>query len=131
MRRSEAPVPGNRVVIYRRASSPARGKTESSVAAQREACLNTAKKLGFSLIDPLQPPLDDLAPGTRAVIYLRVSSTGQVRTDYNPEGISIPAQREACLRKARELVHPDLAILLARLPYSSPAQTRVTEGALQ
>src|SRR4051794_24879351 len=54
---------------------------------------------------PIQPPLDDLAPGTRAVIYLRVSSTGQVRTDYNPEGISIPAQREACLRKARELVH--------------------------
>jgi site-specific DNA recombinase len=44
---------------------------------------------------PIQPPLDDLAPGTRAVIYLRVSSTGQVRTDYNPEGISIPAQREA------------------------------------
>jgi site-specific DNA recombinase len=52
---------------------------------------------------PIQPPMDDLAPGTRAVIYLRVSSTGQVRTDYNPEGISIPAQREACLRKAREL----------------------------
>jgi site-specific DNA recombinase len=52
---------------------------------------------------PIQPPLDDLAPGTRAVIYLRVSSSGQVRTDYNPEGISIPAQREACLRKARDL----------------------------
>ena len=52
---------------------------------------------------PIQPPMDDLAPGTRAVIYLRVSSTGQVRTDYNPEGISIPAQREACLRKARDL----------------------------
>jgi DNA invertase Pin-like site-specific DNA recombinase len=46
---------------------------------------------------------DDLAPGTRAVIYLRVSSTGQVKTDYNAEGISIPAQREACLRKARDL----------------------------
>jgi site-specific DNA recombinase len=45
--------------------------------------------------------MDDLAPGTRAVIYLRVSSTGQVRTDY--KGISIPAQREACLRKAREI----------------------------
>jgi hypothetical protein len=56
MRRSEAPVPGNRVVIYRRASSPARVETESSVAAQREACLNTAKKLGFSLIDPYIDP---------------------------------------------------------------------------
>jgi DNA invertase Pin-like site-specific DNA recombinase len=60
-------------------------------------------ELEQDVIVPIQPPLDDLAPGTRAVIYLRVSSTGQVRTDYNPEGISIPAQREACLRKAREL----------------------------
>jgi hypothetical protein len=39
----------------------------------------------------------------RAVIYLRVSSLGQVNTDYNPEGISIPAQRLACRRKADEL----------------------------
>ncbi len=39
----------------------------------------------------------------RAVIYLRVSSQGQVKTDYDPEGLSIPAQREACERKAREL----------------------------
>jgi hypothetical protein len=52
MRRSEAPVPGNRVVIYRRVSSPGRVETESSVAAQRDACLNTARELGFSLIDP-------------------------------------------------------------------------------
>jgi site-specific DNA recombinase len=35
----------------------------------------------------------------RAVIYLRVSTPSQVNTDYNPEGISIPAQREACERK--------------------------------
>ena len=41
-------------------------------------------------------------PG-RAVIYLRVSSAGQVRTDYDPEGLSIPAQREACQRKAASL----------------------------
>lgn len=39
----------------------------------------------------------------RAVIYLRVSSTGQVRTDYDPEGLSIPAQRQACQRKAEQL----------------------------
>src|SRR5512142_1094945 len=39
----------------------------------------------------------------RAVLYLRVSSPGQVRTDYDPEGLSIPAQRQACQRKAREL----------------------------
>jgi len=36
-------------------------------------------------------------------LYLRVSSPGQVRTDYDPEGLSIPAQRQACERKAREL----------------------------
>ena len=42
-------------------------------------------------------------PGTRAVIYLRVSSAGQVNTDYDPEGISIPAQRVACQRKAEQL----------------------------
>ena len=39
----------------------------------------------------------------RAVIYLRVSSPGQVNTDYNPEGISLPAQREAAQRKELEL----------------------------
>ncbi|MCA1676094.1 MAG: recombinase family protein, partial [Actinobacteria bacterium] len=39
----------------------------------------------------------------RAVLYLRVSTPGQVHTDYNPEGISIPAQREAGHRKADSL----------------------------
>lgn len=48
--------------------------------------------------------LDDSAPaGSRAVLYLRVSSKGQVNTDYDPEGISIPAQRESCLRKVEQL----------------------------
>ncbi len=41
--------------------------------------------------------------GSRAVVYLRVSSKGQVNTDYDPEGISIPAQRIACTRKAEQL----------------------------
>jgi site-specific DNA recombinase len=39
----------------------------------------------------------------RAVLCLRESTPGQVNTDYNPGGISIPAQREAGERKAREL----------------------------
>jgi DNA invertase Pin-like site-specific DNA recombinase len=39
----------------------------------------------------------------RAVLYLRVSSAGQVKTDYDPEGLSIPAQRKACQAKATEL----------------------------
>ncbi len=42
-------------------------------------------------------------PGTRTVLYLRVSTSGQVNTDYDPEGISLPAQRVACLRKAEQL----------------------------
>jgi hypothetical protein len=39
----------------------------------------------------------------RALLYLRVSTPSQVNTDFNPEGISLPAQREAAERKAREL----------------------------
>jgi len=45
----------------------------------------------------------DGGSANRAVLYLRVSSDGQVKTDYDPEGISIPAQREVCERKARAL----------------------------
>jgi DNA invertase Pin-like site-specific DNA recombinase len=41
------------------------------------------------------------------VRYLRVSSTGQVDTDYNPEGISLPAQRKACIVRERELNSPN------------------------
>jgi site-specific DNA recombinase len=39
----------------------------------------------------------------RAVIYLRVSTIGQVNTDRDGEGFSIAAQRDACLRKADAL----------------------------
>jgi site-specific DNA recombinase len=39
----------------------------------------------------------------RAVVYLRVSSKGQVETDYDPEGNSIPAQRKACLQLAERM----------------------------
>src|ERR1051326_6787858 len=41
--------------------------------------------------------------GTDSVRYIRVSSTGQVDTDYNPEGISLPAQREAIVQREREI----------------------------
>jgi site-specific DNA recombinase len=39
----------------------------------------------------------------RAVLYLRVSTPSQVNTDYNPEGISLPAQRDACTLKCAGL----------------------------
>ena len=38
-----------------------------------------------------------------AVIYLRVSTDRQARKGGGEEGYSIPAQREACLRKAQSL----------------------------
>lgn len=38
-----------------------------------------------------------------AVLYLRVSTKNQVDTDYDPEGISLPAQRRACEHKAAQL----------------------------
>ncbi|GAB3428701.1 recombinase family protein [Flindersiella endophytica] len=39
----------------------------------------------------------------RAIRYLRVSDPKQVNRDFDPEGISIPAQRQACQRKEKEL----------------------------
>jgi site-specific DNA recombinase len=38
-----------------------------------------------------------------AVLYLRVSSAGQVNKGFDPEGYSIPSQREACERHAQGL----------------------------
>ncbi len=65
------------------------------------------------------PPADTVSSSAvkRAVIYLRVSSDGQVKTDYDPEGLSLPAQREACKRYAerhgavvvREYVEPGVS----------------------
>ncbi|ASR04349.1 recombinase family protein [Gordonia rubripertincta] len=70
------------------------------------AYLNYAPPREHTAPADLPTPADDDAPalpGTRAVLYLRVSSAGQVHTDYDPEGISIPAQRAACIRKADQL----------------------------
>ena len=39
----------------------------------------------------------------RAFAYLRVSSEGQVNTDYSDDGLSINAQREGTLDKAAQL----------------------------
>ncbi len=47
-----------------------------------------------------QPRPQGSAPGTRTVLYLRVSSKSQVETDYDPEGLSVPAQRAICQNKA-------------------------------
>ncbi len=39
----------------------------------------------------------------QAVIYLRVSTAEQADNDYDSEGFSIPAQRDACTRKAAQM----------------------------
>jgi site-specific DNA recombinase len=49
------------------------------------------------------PPSETTAGLKRAVIYLRVSTTQQASRDGDPEGYSIPAQREACQRQAHDL----------------------------
>ena len=57
------------------------------------------------MIAPDQP-VPESARRARAVSYLRVSTTAQVNTDYDPEGISIPAQRRAVETKADRISAP-------------------------
>jgi site-specific DNA recombinase len=52
---------------------------------------------------PEEPRQDEPAPLKRAVIYLRVSTAKQADKAEDAEGYSLPAQREACLRKAHDL----------------------------
>jgi site-specific DNA recombinase len=44
----------------------------------------------------------DSAP-KRAVIYIRVSTKQQAMRDGNPEGYSLPTQRQACVERAKQL----------------------------
>ncbi len=45
---------------------------------------------------------DGIPKGKRAVAYLRVSTPKQMRQDFGPEGISVPAQRQECYRAAEK-----------------------------
>jgi site-specific DNA recombinase len=60
----------------------------------------------MTLTLPRQRPPEDTASVAavpkRAVLYLRVSSRGQLETDYDDDGLSIAAQRERCAQKATE-----------------------------
>jgi site-specific DNA recombinase len=49
-----------------------------------------------------QPATEPGAAVKRAVIYLRVSSRGQLETDYDDDGLSIAAQRERCEQTAAQ-----------------------------
>lgn len=74
-------------------------------ATQSPSSTAAADSIHDEVADNDTPSLQTITapPGTRAVVYLRVSSSGQVNTDYDPEGISIPAQRVACVRKIDQL----------------------------
>jgi site-specific DNA recombinase len=76
--------------------------TESSTSTQL-----TEGQLGIEIFDLVERSSGRKRAHTtsrgRAVLYLRVSTKRQVSTDYDPEGISLPAQRKACETKARQL----------------------------
>ena len=86
-------------------SLPENATTSAFVAAPpRLPDIAPHVEVGPSETTIIKPIADVVAPaGSRAVVYLRVSSKGQVNTDYDPEGISIPAQRQSCQRKAEQL----------------------------
>lgn len=62
-----------------------------------------------------------------AVLYLRVSSTGQMNKAVDPEGYSIPGQREACQRYAERLG----AQVIGEFVEYGQSATTVKRGALQ
>src|SRR5579875_3300946 len=83
------------------------GKTPIGITLQR-SYYGTAKTLGkgkkgrLRCMKQAQKAAQRIT-GDDYVAYLRVSSKGQVNTDYNPEGVSIPAQREKVEERGREL----------------------------
>ena len=74
--------------------------------------------------------------GKRALIYIRVSSSQQADKDYDPEGFSIPAQRDGCQRKAEsldagiveEFVDRGESAKTAKRPGLQAMLARLTEG---
>src|SRR5579872_6801217 len=82
----------------------------------------TKPKSTKSLTD-LTPP--DATP--TAVVYLRVSSDGQMNKAHDPEGYSIPGQRESCQRHAEQLG----ARIVAEFVESGRSGTNTQRPALQ
>lgn len=78
------------------------GSTHTAIEAAEieryETALQRRRGRRDNVIEANQVPT-----GSRAVLYLRVSSKRQVNTDYDPEGISLPAQRLACQRKVEQM----------------------------
>ncbi len=74
----------------------------------------------------LNTSVRDAATGRskRAVIYLRVSTAKQVAKDDDPDGYSLPAQREACERKAEALDAEVVAVFVDRGESAKTADRR-------
>ena len=73
-RPSQDSVSGIRAVIYRRPSSPGQGEPQSSIAAQREACLRTVRELGFSLVDVYVEPDVRLQERRQDRVFWRIAA---------------------------------------------------------
>ncbi len=74
-----------------------------------------------------QPNPDGLDARPTAVLYLRVSSVGQMNKAHDPEGYSIPSQREVCKRYAERLG----AEVIAEFVEYGQSGTSIRRGELQ
>src|SRR5215468_5711513 len=74
----------------------------------------------------LNTTVRDAAAGRpkRAVIYLRVSTAKQAGKDDDPDGYSIPAQDEACRRKAEQLNAEVVAVFVDKGESAKTADRR-------
>ena len=79
-----------------------------------------------------------MAAPLRCVIYLRVSTEEQAERDFTEEGLSLPAQREACLQacsrpglhRGRRVPRSGLSLQAGRVsatPSSTPMLQRIIE----
>jgi site-specific DNA recombinase len=84
-------------------SARCRGETIIHSLAARGILNNISSNWGDSSGLAVAVAMATAAEGVPAVIYLRVSSREQAEKGGEAEGFSIPAQREACRRKAASL----------------------------
>src|SRR6266702_3877683 len=72
-------------------------------------------------------PIAELVGGSgrkRAVLYLRVSTSKQADKDNDPDGYSLPAQEDACRRKAEALGAEVVAVFVDRGESAKTADRR-------
>ncbi|MHB8510864.1 MAG: recombinase family protein [Actinomycetota bacterium] len=91
-----------RVSKQREHSMDVRRQVMNSIRAESQdsSALRAAK-----VVQERTPKVEALAGPQmkRAILYLRVSTPGQARRGGEPEGYSLPAQRDACIEYARQI----------------------------